>query len=1058
MLDTLFRRLNRVSQVIFFLPFIFLMFGCSSEQAPLDSDGDGVADTIDVCPEYPNSDQIDTDADGLGDRCDTCPTEVDGDPDQDGVCVSVDNCPDRPNPDQSDRDGDGLGDICDECVLDAENDGDEDGHCADDDNCALISNSDQSDLDGDGQGDLCDLDRDWDDVIDFLCEESCGWSDDGVCDDGGPGSEGSPCDFGTDCLDCGGRLQDNCLEIANPFQEDGDEDQVGDACDSCLNDPLNDIDDDGLCADEDNCPETTNPEQEDTVGDGIGDACRNIIDSDGDGFVNAQDSCPYDVNSGYRIESLVYAAEEIILEDVAISGEDETSEAIALGFEFPFFQTTYDEIFINANGLIFFGESPGNGYNRAQQIPVAGSIDNFIAGYWIDLRPGEESSLKAGMQGEPGSRTFTVAFGAQEHYHGDGDYGTVSFSIVLHEANGAIDILCERCVVHEDDDKVSQGIEGPGGLAGMVLPERNMASLILLEDALRFVPGPQADTDDDGEGDACDSDIDGDSFLNADDNCPRLANPLQVDTDGDELGDACNDAFDHDFDEWHDSIDNCPMTANPDQVDEDGDGYGNSCSKLTLTGSVSYEDRLYDTGGFTGELAIAAASFLAIEVVRSADDTVVTSGTLNAEGFYSIDLERPTGEHYLRALSLSPALDRDVVVRDRSAERVVYSVRSEGFIADELTSLTVDLVASADSPAGGAMNILHTVMRGFDLIRRHTQVLSPQLIYRWQPLRGFDCGSCYSGDVISLGGQAADPDEYDDDIILHEFGHYFSHRFSRDSSPGGSHNGDKTEPTLAYGEGFATFFGSMVKGDPAYIDNYDDSHKYKNIESANEDEEEYFGTQGNALDGDVSEYLVAAVLWDSFDAATDLEPHDFLELGESGVMTLLTESLADTSAADLGYEGVDLADWMNALACYDPESSEALLSVAQEREFPWSDAETQCSDKSVAYEQLVVSRQGRGLRVALASKSQLPESLEVKLRLGAQVHQWTTRCKASPCAIKVPENIRSSLDAVQVSIRDAEGRARGSWAGPLALKEALGGTLGPVSKHGHVREYRSAIQ
>jgi hypothetical protein len=43
-----------------------------------DSDGDGVADAADNCPDDPNPDQADTDGDGLGDACDpTVPLEVD---------------------------------------------------------------------------------------------------------------------------------------------------------------------------------------------------------------------------------------------------------------------------------------------------------------------------------------------------------------------------------------------------------------------------------------------------------------------------------------------------------------------------------------------------------------------------------------------------------------------------------------------------------------------------------------------------------------------------------------------------------------------------------------------------------------------------------------------------------------------------------------------------------------------------------------------------------------------------------------------------------------------
>ncbi|NOZ87509.1 MAG: hypothetical protein GXP49_14830 [Deltaproteobacteria bacterium] len=58
-----------------------------------DTDGDGLGDGLDNCPNIANQDQVDTDFDGIGDACD--------------------NCPDSPNPEQADEDKDGIGDVCD---------------------------------------------------------------------------------------------------------------------------------------------------------------------------------------------------------------------------------------------------------------------------------------------------------------------------------------------------------------------------------------------------------------------------------------------------------------------------------------------------------------------------------------------------------------------------------------------------------------------------------------------------------------------------------------------------------------------------------------------------------------------------------------------------------------------------------------------------------------------------------------------------------------------------------------------------------------------------------
>ncbi len=149
--------------------------------------------------------------------------------------------------------------------------------------------------------------------------------------------------------------------------------------------------------------------------------------------------------------------------------------------------------------------------------------------------------------------------------------------------------------------------------------------------------------------------------------------------------------------------------------------------------------------------------------------------------------------------------------------------------------------------------------------------------------------SFFNGSAIYILGKADnDTDEFDDHVVIHEWGHYFEHNFSRSDSIGGPHSsGDRLDPRVAFGEGFGNAWSGIVTDDPFYRDSSGTNSGVGFV--INVDNNPFFESPGWA-----SESVVQSILYDLYDGG--VESGDDIELGLTPVLDILMAQQRTTDA------------------------------------------------------------------------------------------------------------------------------------------------------------------
>lgn len=354
----------------------------------------------------------------------------------------------------------------------------------------------------------------------------------------------------------------------------------------------------------------------------------------------------------------------------------------------------------------------------------------------------------------------------------------------------------------------------------------------------------------------------------------------------------------------------------------------------SVVGRVQYEDRLRGRDLVIGGAATgwSAVRDVPVELVRAVDGRVLATAYTDETGAYELSyVHRASGDLHVRVAPRleGPGYRMQVVPHDRSG---LYEERSAALsrLPTDGAARRADFRFPADGPLGGAFNVADRSLDAFRFVSEFTAPTDLNLTVVWERGLPHACTSCYENSTIHLGGGFDDPDEYDDSVILHEFGHFFIDQMSHDDSPGGHHSGERTDPLVAYGEGIATAFALMVEGYPIYIDTMASGGINQNFETAAYPEAR--GTTTGNVHGQVSEYLVVAVIWDLFDSVA--EPHDQLSAGGSAVMRVLTEYMPTCTERNRGVAGAELADFVQGFRSLYPEHNPELDRILARHDFP----------------------------------------------------------------------------------------------------------------------------
>ena len=341
----------------------------------------------------------------------------------------------------------------------------------------------------------------------------------------------------------------------------------------------------------------------------------------------------------------------------------------------------------------------------------------------------------------------------------------------------------------------------------------------------------------------------------------------------------------------------------------------------TLSGKVTF-DKVPSTRTGLNYAGTTAKPLRGVDVavVEAANNSnVLVSGFTDGSGNYSVSWPISGSPASVKLVVFARTHAPKIFVEDNTSAGALWGLSSSA--VDSTATSTLNLNAASGWTGAGysgrqaapfaVLDAATQAVLGFLAVR--SSAVFPDLHINWSPNNApvgpqgaeTDAQAAAAGRITTshwdpglgalyiLGKENVDTDEFDDHVIVHEWGHYFETKLGRADSQGGSHGqGDLKDARLAFSEGWGNSLSAMI-----WYPNTVYSDASGNLQSRGFG----FDLEDNsaAIDpnpGWYSESSVQAILFDLFDNSGATEPWDKVALGLGPIYDVQVGAQKSTTA------------------------------------------------------------------------------------------------------------------------------------------------------------------